>query len=285
MSSVARSTDRAKRQLIQASGSTSSRGRGSQSLSASKGYPDRSWPTNETDITTPSLCSDNERDGDGSLEDRAPSTPPGPRSTQISTHKSKVGEPEIIDVDMEPPVVPSNSAAPLRPRGRPSMFERRPPKSPIPKSPASRKPLPPARTRKNSTPKPKYVPPASDSDDDADHSKDMGPVPFLSLIPSSRPAVRRKGTVPTSAADASSRHATLDEELWVARARALTDRRQNSAEELEDVFVGSGTKAQPRGSLGHGGPPVFIGGVEGDTEVGSRRTVRRSLIPRAKGKS
>ncbi|KAG6334109.1 hypothetical protein ID866_4971, partial [Astraeus odoratus] len=98
----------AKRRSMQPCDGTSSTGsRDSRSASASKaalGLLDtskRTWPavsTNEADVTTPSLCSDN---GDGSIEEQAPLTPPGARSN-FEGQRSDVRELEIINVDMEP---------------------------------------------------------------------------------------------------------------------------------------------------------------------------------------
>lgn len=307
-------TDAAKRQLTQDStgGSSSSGSRSSQSASTSKAgqasleSSKQHWSsqsTNETDITTPSLCSDNERDGDGSLEDQVPSTPPGPRST----HPERRREPEVISVDMESDTV-GGTTRPMSIRpGSPripktfDLFEKRPPMSPIP-HPTPRKPTAPSRARRISTPKPKYVPPDSDSDNGTNRAE----TPFLSLIPVSRSnksTLSGKGRPSGAQSESSSRraskndHRTLEEELRSAGAHA-------SGDDLleDDLFVGTGMRSQRRGFLargGAGGSPVLmdVGYVRdaqvSDGEMRKKESTRRihksasqgSLIPRLGGKS
>ncbi|KAI6042466.1 hypothetical protein EDC04DRAFT_957175 [Pisolithus marmoratus] len=276
----------------------------------------QNWPslsTNEIDLTTPSLCSDNERDGDGSLEDQTPSTPPGPQPA-VAERRPDLREPDIIDVDLEledvdgdarsRAISPSPRSSRLR---KGDIFEKRPPMSPIPDS-TPRKPLAPARVRRVSTPKPKHVPPASDSDSDT-NSRNIDTVPFISLIPLSReksttsgkrPSVRRSQFTKPGRSKDDRGPPTLDEELRTAQSTADS----GSAELPEDcVFAATGTKSSRKGFLAHGGgggPPVFMGvgyvqgAEESDTEVRRKRTSRkapmrstsqRSLIPRLGGGS
>lgn len=305
-----------KRRLVQSSDDTApSGGRAQLSASTSKLHqPDfekQSWSSlsmNEIDLTTPSLCSDNERDGDGSLEDQTPSTPPGPQPA-ATDRRSDLREPEIIDVDLELEDVNHDSRSraispsprsPRLPKG--DIFEKRPPMSPIPDS-TPRKPAAPARARRVSTPKPKYVPPASDSDSDT-NSRSIDSVPFISLIPSSREESRKRSSLhgsqsfkPRSKDDR--RPPTLDEELRTAQPEAVSAEGGELFE--DDVFVATGTKSNRKGFLAHGGgggPPVFMGvgyvqdAEESDTEVRRRQprkapksTSQRSLIPRLGGRS
>ncbi|KAI0714425.1 hypothetical protein C8T65DRAFT_644282 [Cerioporus squamosus] len=120
--------------------------------------PLRIWPSRstETDLTTPSLCSDNENDHS---EDRLPDTPSDSSRGHNDLVKSveprerqPQHEPEIIDVDaLETPPRRERSESPLAAvkmevQTSKDAFARRPPESPMPsKSPV--KPRPPARTR------------------------------------------------------------------------------------------------------------------------------------------
>ncbi|KAI6107917.1 hypothetical protein F5141DRAFT_1119359 [Pisolithus sp. B1] len=295
-----------KRRLAQSSDvSVPSGGWPQLSASSSKLHqPDfgkQTWPSfsaNEIDLTTPSLCSDNERDGDGSLEDQTPSTPPGLQPAVIE-QRSGLREPDIIDVDLEEDVNHDANSRAISPSPRSSrlrkadIFEKRPPMSPIPDS-TPRKPAAPARVRRVSTPKPKHIPPASDSDSDT-NSRNIDSVPCISLIPPSqeKPTSPRKRT-------GDRRPPTLDEELRTAQPQAAD---AGGAESFEDnVFVATGTKNNRKGFLAHGGgggPPVFMGvgyvqgAEESDTEVRRKRvlhtapksTSQRSLIPRLGGRS
>ncbi|TDL16496.1 hypothetical protein BD410DRAFT_822851 [Rickenella mellea] len=150
-------------------------------------YPNLS--RTEAELTTPSLCSDNEVDFDGerSVEDPAPSTPPGggeharSRSVSISInadggHRNLSRDPpqsnarDVIDVDMEPPAQAthhpeSNMLKPRKEkerRGVDDIFGRRPPSSPLPPL-SPRKPRPPARPRVRAHKLPEH---GSDDDDD-----------------------------------------------------------------------------------------------------------------------
>ncbi|KAI6129906.1 hypothetical protein EV401DRAFT_1927233 [Pisolithus croceorrhizus] len=245
-----------KRRLAQSSDVTVPSGGWTQlSASSSKLHqPDfgkQTWPSfsaNEIDLTTPSLCSDNERDGDGSLEDQTPSTPPGLQPAVIE-QRSGLREPDIIDVDLELRI-PSPRSSRLR---KADIFEKRPPMSPIPDS-TPRKPAG-AGTRT----------PAS--------------VPCISLIPASRekPASPRKRSsvyrnqLTTGRSKGDRRPPTLDEELRTAQPQAADAR---GAESLR------GQCNNRKGFLAHGGgggPPVFMGvgyvqgAEESDTEVRRKR--------------
>lgn len=310
-----------KRRLVQSSDVTAPSG-GRTQLSASTSnlhQPDfgkqnwSSFSANEIDLTTPSLCSDNERDGDGSLEDQTPSTPPGPQPA-VTERRAGLREPDIIDVDLELKDVnyDTNSRAispsPRSSRSRKSdIFEKRPPMSPIPDS-TPRKPAAPARVRRVSTPKPKHIPPPSDSDSDT-NCRNIDTVPFISLIPSSRDkpishrkrsSVNRNQVAKPGRFKDDRRPATLDEELRTAQPQATDAGGTESIE--DDVFAATGTKNSRKGFLAHGGgggPPVFMGvgyvqgAEESDTEVRRKRPPRtapksssqRSLIPRLGGKS
>ncbi|KAL4066823.1 hypothetical protein V8B97DRAFT_1867968 [Scleroderma yunnanense] len=299
-----------KRRLTEMStgGSSSSGSSSSQPASTSRVVQDSSkktWSslsTNETDITTPSLCSDNDRDGDGSLEDQTPPTPPGPRST-LPERRSGVRQPEIIDADLEAEVVGGNTRSRLLSSGSPrrtfDMFEKRPPMSPIP-HPTPRKPTAPARARRVSTPKPKYVPPDSDSDNNGGNRADT---PFLSLIPvaQNKTASSGRGRPPPRAQNESSSrrsskndHRTLDEELRSAGADMASG--DDLLVDDDSVFVGIGTRSKRRGFLAHGGaggPPVHMGvgyvrgaqASDGEVDSMPRKVVHKSasqgsLIPR-----
>ncbi|GBE88507.1 hypothetical protein SCP_1303230 [Sparassis crispa] len=160
-----------------------------QSYPGPQGIPPRGWPsisTTETDITTPSLCSDNENEPEGDSEERLPPTPPAAtHEANVEAAQAKDPPPrrrksappppgsEIIDVDMEPSPEPPQIVHPLPESGHkaspspepdvsqvrntraqgdsihpPSRdpFARRVPSSPLPAD-TPRKPRPPARAR------------------------------------------------------------------------------------------------------------------------------------------
>ncbi|TFK82838.1 hypothetical protein K466DRAFT_556014 [Polyporus arcularius HHB13444] len=154
-----------------------------------KSAPLRIWATRsmETDLTTPSLCSDNENDPS---EDRLPDTPSDSSrghnefdfvQSVEPRERQPQHEPEIIDVDaLETPPRRERSASSVKTEAqvKKDAFARRPPENPMPsKSPV--KPRPPARTRTkipapapSKLPLPRRVPVApppeehgSDSDD------------------------------------------------------------------------------------------------------------------------
>ncbi|TBU39441.1 hypothetical protein BD309DRAFT_993770 [Dichomitus squalens] len=147
--------------------------------------PLRIWPAraSETDLTTPSLCSDNENDHSGHSEDKLPDTPSDsgrgvgadtvlPR--ELTSQPQRCEEPEIIDVDAletspqvkhKPSPSPSPSPEPEQTAGagaeaetaRKNAFARRIPESPMPsRSPV--KPKPPARAKAAKVPVPTKLP-------------------------------------------------------------------------------------------------------------------------------
>ncbi|KAH0833166.1 hypothetical protein J3R83DRAFT_12193 [Lanmaoa asiatica] len=283
---------------------------------SSLSLPPRPLPTNETDITTPSLCSDNDRD-ENSIEDRVPSTPPGPRATAATQKASKAAareeQIEVIDVDMKedlhpkPRTISPNSV----PRRASDLFKKRPPTSPI-SIPTPRRPSAPARTKRGATPKPKSLPPPESDVDDEDEAVSRSATSSISLTHpwKGRPRTslpQQNGHPSTSSGSGSSsqskrkkshkRRQTLDEEIRTAEARS-SDVDQCNDEldpEEEDVFTATGTKSKRRGFLAHGGgggAPVFMGAgyVQGVTDSADEdevtgthpRRPSKSGIPRKK---
>ncbi|KAH7912324.1 hypothetical protein BJ138DRAFT_1171990 [Hygrophoropsis aurantiaca] len=235
----------------------------STSSTRNQTWPSISASANETDITTPSLCSDNEdREGNGSLEDRLPSTPPGPRTSLADFRRKTAGyrDREVIDVDMlDDEISTQPTRVPGSPRiRRPSneLFTKRPPMSPI-TVPTPRKIKPPARTRRGATPKPKAVA-LLDSEEDGEDDED----PLSLTFPLAKkdktptrpgPTQRKPRDIPQQK---SRRRWTLDEELRDARARSSDDGLDSG------VLVGVGTRSKRKGFLAHGGAggsPVFMG--------------------------
>ena len=265
------------------------------SLLSSISLPPRPLPTNETDVTTPSLCSDNDRD-ENSIEDRIPSTPPGPRAiVKASKADTREGQIEVIDVKMiershpEPRTIAPDSV----PRRSSDLFKKRPPTSPIPIL-TPRRPSAPARTKRGATPKPKSHPSLESDVDDVDEAlSQSAPVPFLSLIPvpKSKPSKPKvKPTLPgkgrpraalqqndhssgsgsnsqTKRKKVHKRRQTLDEELRTAEARSSDiDQCNDELDPEEDVFIATGTRSKRNGFLAHGGgggTPVFVGAMQG----------------------
>lgn len=245
--------------------------------------------SNETDITTPSLCSDNELGGDA--DGRMPSTPPGPRSVFQSAHDEVI---EIIDVDMEDPNIDMEPAhRPITPsRPQSDMFRKRPPMSPLPvptptraRAPArvkGRRSLPtPERTKRGATPKPKSIMllDEDDDDDDEDEPDELALPPKLKWRREAQPRVAEKSA---TAISKGKRRLTLDEEL--ARARS-SDRLVELGLESGELF-GTGIGSKRRGFLaggGAGGAPVFMGAgyVRGVEENGL--SLPASRIPRRRG--
>lgn len=157
---------------------TSSSSGPSSSIFSSAGpfsQANRSWPsvsTTDTDVTTPSLCSDNEND-DVSPEDALPPTPPRRPPTpprrlkRQSRHRAVMDTPdadkslpEIIDLvgdadaDVDIPLpthhTPSPVDSPMRrrtPFSPENAFANRVPSSPLPAHAVSKKPRPPGRIR------------------------------------------------------------------------------------------------------------------------------------------
>jgi len=269
----------------------------SSQSSSDLSLPSRTLPSHETDVTTPSLSSDNDQD-ENSIEDRVPSTPPGPRATSAiqksSDTNAREGHVAIIDVDMEEHSHPEPRTIGREPAPRRTsdMFKKRPPTSPIP-FPTPRKPSAPARTKRGATPKPKTLH-YSDSNNEDTAFPQAAPIPPISLIPVSKtgptksktkPSLAGKGRprsslqqqnshTPTSSGSGSSSHKrkrthkrrqTLDEELRAAEARSSDMDQCNDEldpEKEDDVFTATGIKSKRRGFLAHGGGggvPVFMG--------------------------
>ncbi|KAG2058461.1 hypothetical protein BDR06DRAFT_950253 [Suillus hirtellus] len=248
--------------------------------------------SNETDITTPSLCSDNELGGDA--DGRMPSTPPGPRSAVATVQNAHDDAIEIIDVDMEDKNVDIEPAhthvTPSHPQS--DLFRKRPPMSPLPvltptrvRAPArakGRKSVPtPERTKRGATPKPKSIMllDEDDDDDDEDEPDELALPPKLEWRREVQPRVANTSTAANSKGK---RRLTLDEEL--ARARS-SDRLVELELESGELF-GTGTGNKRRGFLaggGAGGAPVFMGAgyVRGVEEDGLGLPVSR--IPRRRG--
>ncbi|KAI0090205.1 hypothetical protein BDY19DRAFT_905246 [Irpex rosettiformis] len=161
--------------------STSSTSSSSSTMPSRKqfsfGLQDHSWPsiaTTDTELTTPSLCSDdNDHASEVAPEDVLPPTPPTPpcrpptppRRLKRHSEESREAEspeddrlPEIIDVidvDAESDVFLSpitvtprvpEKASPKKCASPEDIFAKRPPTSPMPKI-TTKKPAPPARTR------------------------------------------------------------------------------------------------------------------------------------------
>ncbi|KAI0671948.1 hypothetical protein C8Q78DRAFT_972600 [Trametes maxima] len=155
--------------------------------------PLRIWPTGsmaETDLTTPSLCSDNENDHEA--EDKLPETPSdsgrGSKSKDAGMLEPKrEPEHEVIDVDaLDTP--PKRAATPKRPVvDKNDAFSRRPPASPLPASSKTpSKPRPPARAAKSKIPLPqaKRAPAPQPEDDRGSESDD--PLAAAPVKPESR---------------------------------------------------------------------------------------------------
>ncbi|KAG1791739.1 uncharacterized protein HD556DRAFT_637854 [Suillus plorans] len=246
--------------------------------------------SNETDITTPSLCSDNELGGDA--DGRMPSTPPAPRSAAATVQNAHDDVIEITDMDMEDKNVDiepaHNHVTPSRPQS--DLFRKRPPLSPLPvltptraRAPArakGRKSVPtPERTKRGATPKPKSImllDEDDEDDDDDDQPDELALPPKLKWRREVQPRVANNSN---AANGKGKRRLTLDEEL--ARARS-SDRLVELGLESGELF-GTGTGSERRGFLaggGAGGVPVFMGagyvrGVEEGLPV--------SRIPRRRG--
>ena len=279
------------------------------STSLSRSYPppppssihagNRTWPsisiTTETDITTPSLCSDNDVERP---DDTHPATPPDTQPVRERPMKPPPPK-EVIDVDMEDNAdvhtvtgprrprlnaLPSSSssaapvaaAAPQTPPRINDILAKRPPTSPMP-NPSPRKPRPPARATSR-----KSIPAY-----EAPHPRDEGELPRMTssavagpskpanTVTAARPrsqtgSSRRQESSPARSVSRESerpsknssrppqrrtRRPTLDEEL------------RHAGEELDadldsGVLVGVGTRDKRGGFLAHGGAggiPVFMG--------------------------
>ena len=277
-------------------------------MSNAQSYPpsfdhraNRTWPSistnTETDVTTPSLCSDNdiEREGDTPPDDQLPSTPPDVFGTN---KKQLVKQREIIDVDMvtqdENPVSEPPRPAPPPPssphiRRLNDVFAKRPPTSPMP-DPSPRKPRPPARPATRNLARAK--PPRRDTSDDEDplslsfssvstSSESRAPIPRKDTSAPSQDLSQPSGP-PTrdlsrdlSQPTRNQKQLTLEEELFIAGERDWTESDLDSG-----VLVGVGMRDKRAGFLAHGGAggvPVFmgVGYVEGAEEAEEDRPQKK----------
>lgn len=232
---------------------------------------DRTWPsisTTDTELTTPSLCSDNENDEVGP-EDALPPTPPRrpptpPRRSKHQRNSSQEPQvdrlPEVVEGNAE--LVPVASRAPEEPSPPSSAeaaFAKRPPSSPMPMA-RTAKPRPPARARSR-------IPSGSMNHDvhARHHARDYNPL--KTAIPIRKKAVRSPGVqsksvlhiqpVESKHTAHSRRRRTLDAEL-----RRAGDHLWESDGEDADFFVTAGVKDTRGGFLARGGgagSPVFMG--------------------------
>lgn len=216
--------------------------------------------SNETDITTPSLCSDNELGGDA--DGRMPSTPPGPRSAATPSHPQSDFFRKRPPISPLPVLTPTRARAPARAKGRKSVPT-------------------PERTKRGATPKPKSIMLLDEDadNDDEDEPDELALPPKLEWRREVQPRVANNSTAANSKGK---RRLTLDEEL--ARARS-SDRLVELGLESGELF-GTGTGSKRRGFLaggGAGGAPVFMGAgyVRGVEEDGLGLPVSR--IPRRRG--
>ncbi|KAH9930140.1 uncharacterized protein B0H18DRAFT_1084017 [Fomitopsis serialis] len=260
--------------------------------------PPRGWPsvaTTETDITTPSLCSDNENENENEqdADDRLPPTPPHNRIRHSAPGRVDQRKPsssrDVIDVDAEfpePNPVFQPQPRPARQEKTPPYVDflaRRPPNSPMPPTPVRRVPAP-ARKRAKPQPAPMV---------DEDVSDDLGrPGSTPHPTREKRPARKSGSRTSSSASRETSAHSsaksqeapsnrarrrrTLDDELRRAGDRlwdpdALSDDELAGGVESSEL-VGVGMKSKKKGFLkggGAAGKPVFVGvghvqGVEDD---------------------
>jgi hypothetical protein len=237
----------------------------------------------DTDLTTPSLCSDDEGlPDDITPEEILPPTPPI-RPQIIRKAQPRVEPQQVLDVDMEPS--PPSKASSRR-LGE-ILMAKRPPVSPIPAH-TSRKPRPPARSPKKA---PIAMPVAEDSEEDPLSLSYSPPPPstvFLTPDPESHmrsPPSSREVSIPPSSyvsESGKSRGGSLASTSRTSQMRArrrgtLDEELQDATEESSDlengVLMGVGTRSRKRGFLargGAGGEPVFmgVGYVEGAEEDG-----------------
>jgi hypothetical protein len=234
----------------------------------------------DTEITTPSLCSDDEGGKGTSPEDRIPSTPPIRPQLTGDSQAEKERRRKVHDVSPSSP-----GKAPVS-RRLDELFAKRPPTSPLP-SDSPQRPRPPARliSRVNLPPPPTFV--NDDSDEDERSLSNASPPPstaFLSPEPESQDW-SRVGSRETSVALERPSDARMYRGVSTSKARApgrqtLDQELRHALSDLEDeVYVGVGAKSKKRGFLargGAGGVPVFMGvgyvaGEEDDNVVEERQ--------------
>jgi hypothetical protein len=226
-----------------------------RSESSTSRAPLQTWSSISTDLTTPSLCSDNEREGETATEDLFPATPPAvDQSTQHDQLpiESRASQREVINNDIDAGLCssqPSRRFMNTPPPGSRSgdLFSKRPATSPMPKIPAPKRPRRPTRSRVVP-----MQPPTStvggDDDDDDPLSLSYNDVDDIPGSPS--PHVRRRK------ADTNTRKArrqTLDEEIRIAEGEGHMD---------SGIFVAVGSRSKKKGFLAGGGAagaPIFMG--------------------------
>ena len=251
--------------------------------------PVRAWPSSSVDGTdvTPSLTSDG--DAEPGPEEPLPRTPP-----QVPT--TVVDEPEELELEpLAPPSPPQPPIKKVTPVPRPptpprrshapsaqALFDRRPPRSPLP-APTPQKARPPARRRR-------VISRSDEQEDDDDPlaivvldsplinraRKERRPVTATTTTTTSAagPSRRaRKGSASSTQSGATSKAArrrTLDEELRVSDGVTEDDLRAFDIEPHTYTAVGPASGRPQRGFLAHGGGggvPVFMGVETGDDEL------------------
>jgi hypothetical protein len=244
----------------------------------------RTW-TAETDLTTPSLCSDIEpdREEDASPDDRIPSTPPNGLGKSADREDDRREQDRRGETDMEvesTPVVCQPSPAATTPPASPpirrlkDVFAKRPPTSPMPDV-SPRKPRPPARASG------RYRSPAKHRQGNGSGGEDLPSTSSHKAAATKEHSSRRQsgdhGSLSVRSSSRSSsrsttrkpRRQTLDEEL--KEADGGRSWAENEVELDSGVLMGVGTRNQRKEFLAHGGaggPSVVmgVGYVEGAGE-------------------
>ena len=250
--------------------------------------PVRAWPSSSVDgnDVTPSLTSDG--DAEQGPDEPLPRTPP-----QVPT--TVVDEPEELGVGPlptpSPPQPPTKKVTPVaRPPTPPrrshapsaqSLFDKRPPRSPLP-APTPQKVRPPARRPAGRR---KKVIPESDEEDDPLAIVVLDSPLAVRTRKERRPAATatsaagpsrhaRKGSASSTQSGAPSKAArrrTLDEELRVSDGVTEDDLRVFDIEPHTYAAFGSATGRTRSGFLAHGGGggiPVFMGAATVGLEAG-----------------
>ena len=240
--------------------------------------PSRNWrpSVTDTDLTTPSLCSDDEagREGEISPEDHLPSTPPiTSQHTSRESSKSRQPEPSLVDVSMD---VPPRQQTPVsRPTTSPQtqrvhkddILAKRPPLSPMPDD-TPRKPRPPARGKRTARSRRRI----DDSDEEDPLSLSFNSPPLVSRQPDrQRSGGKKRSSISAASHDKFRRSHERSMASPASNRKHSNGHRQTLDEELRDadwdnlengVLVGVGTRSKDKGFLAHGGaggPPVFMG--------------------------
>jgi len=261
--------------------------------------PVRTWPSSSVDGTdvTPSLTSDG--DPEQGPDEPLPPTPPQVPAIVVQ---------EPVEVEEAPPPPPSPHdpeevtpvpLPPTPPRGghgisAPSVFDKRPPRSPLPE-PSPRKARPPSRPA--ARPRPWLVIRSDDEDEDDPLASTMLDSPLVAVAASRSGKERRAGAAPMTAAAAGEPHRparrrgsvstaqssrasssskgarrrTLDEEL--RKSDGVTEEDLRALE--PDVYSAmASSDGGQRGFLAHGGGagvPVLVGVQVEDFRHGAGR--------------